>query len=501
MQDIFKSSQWLSSPKAYWTIQYEYKRNGVDMQYRFYWKVWLGSSYAWFYDALTLRLFLNGKQYNITVKGYSETTNGWSYDGTTEWYTVSNKTSGTVPFYAQLYDVSASTTKVTSDSYNLKISPAGATILSAPDFTDEQNPTITYSNPAGNNVTSFQACISFDYSKDDVPYRDDISKTGTSYTFKLTEEERNVLRNGTPGNTRTVIFFLKTVVDGETFYSTVEKTLSIVNANPIFTDSQIVYADENKVLHGITGNVADHQKIVQNQSSLVVAFGAAQGNKGATITEYLLTLNGVTKTISASGTEFPVSVSFGAINSSQNVTLSVTVVDSRGNTTTVEKTITMIAWALPIINATIERENNYEDKTTLRVEASISPVDGKNRIKSITYQYMEVGGGYGSPVPMSNKTDTIISMDKNKEFFFLITVEDEFDYDNKEFYLAKGKFPLFIDTEKFAVGVNEFPEEGEALRVAGGVARFDDGIVLVSASKKFLLSVNDSGVLSITEME
>ena len=51
------------------------------------------------------------------------------------------------------------------------------------------------------------------------------------------------------------------------------------------------------------------------------------------------------------------------------------------------------------------------------------------------------------------------------------------------------------------MGINEFPGENEALRVKGGVARFDEGIVLVSASKKFLLSVNDSGVLQITEIQ
>lgn len=493
MQTIFDSSQWYTSPKAYWTLKYEYRRSGNDMQYRFYWKVWVGSQSHW-YDAFTLRLFLNGTQHDVTVKGV-DSSNGWSYEGTTEWYTVPNKISGTVPFYAQMYNDSAKAVKATSSSYSLNVSPAGATLASAPDFTDEQNPTITYSNPAGNNVTSIQACISFDSSKDDVKYRD-IPKTGTSYTFNLTEEERNVLRNGTLGKTRTVIFYVTTVVGGATFYSTITKTLSIVNANPTFTASQISYTDARKVLFGISGNAEDNQNIVQNQSSLSVTFGAASGNKGAKISQYALSVNGVTKTATASG-----SVSFGEINSSQDVTLSVTVTDSRGFTTTVEKKIKVLAWALPTFSATVVRLNNYEDETHLKVDASISSVDGKNYIKSITYQAMEVGGSYGSPVAIENQTEVIISKDKNKDFFFLITVEDAFDYDNKEIYLAKGKFPLFIDTEKYAVGVNEFPDEGEAMRVAGGVARFDDGIVLVTASKKFLLSVNDSGTLIITEMK
>ena len=116
MQDIFNKSQWLSSPTAYWTIQYEYRRNGVDMQYRFYWKVWLGSSGGWYNNGLQLQMFLNGSPIVVTVKGYTSGTTGWSYDGTTDWYTVANKTSGTTPFYAVLYDTSTSTTKVTSSS-------------------------------------------------------------------------------------------------------------------------------------------------------------------------------------------------------------------------------------------------------------------------------------------------------------------------------------------------------------------------------------------------
>lgn len=493
MQTIFDSSQWYTSPKAYWTLKYEYQRSGRDMQYRFYWKVWVGINSYW-YDAFTLRLFLNGTQYDVFVKGV-DSSKGWSEEGTTGWYTVSNKTSGTVPFYAQMYNDSVPKLCATSASYSLNVSPAEATLVSAPDFTDEQNPTITYSNPAGNNVTSLHACISFDGSMDDVKYRE-ISKTGTSYTFNLTEAEREVLRNGTSGKTRTVTFFLTTVISGVTYYSTLKKTLSIVNADPTFTASQISYTDARKVLFGISGKAEDNQKIVQNQSSLSVTFGAASGNKGAKISQYSLSVNGITKTATASG-----SVSFGEINSSQDVTLSVTVTDSRGFTTTVEKKIKVLAWALPTFSATVVRLNNYEDETHLKVDASISSVDGKNYIKSITYQAMEVGGSYGSPVSIENQTEVVISKDKEKDFFFLITVEDAFDYDNKELYLAKGKFPLFIDTEKYAVGVNEFPEAGEALRVAGGVARFDNGIVLVTASKKFLLSVNDSGTLIITEMK
>lgn len=499
MQDIFNSSQWLSSPIAYWTIQYEYRRSSADMEYRFYWKVWIGAN-SWFNDALTLRLFLNGKQNDVTVKGKT-TSKGWSYEGTTGWYKVANKASGTVPFYAQLFDVSANELKVTSASYSLSVSPSKATLNSAPDFTDENNPTITYSNPSGDQVSSLQVRISFDRNGSNNDSNNfivtrNLPKTNSSYQIKLEESERIALRKAMSTVTsKTIVFYVRTQVGNEVFWSTLDRTFRIENANPSFRADQISYTDANKILSTVTGNQADNQKIVQNKSSLSVTFGAASGIKEASISQYILTLNGVTKTASASGT-----VSFGVVNLSQNATLSLTVKDSRGNTTTVTKSITILPYSVPNITANISRKNNYEDETHLSVVASISSVDGKNSIKSITYQYKENGGSYGSAVSISNNTEYEFSLSKNKAYTFKISVTDTFGSSTKEISLSKGKFPLFIDTEKNAVGVNEFPEEGEALRVGGGVARFDGGIVLVSASKRFLLSVNDNGTLSITEI-
>ena len=70
-----------------------------------------------------------------------------------------------------------------SGSRRLTDIPRNAVIVSAPNFNDEENPTITYNNPAGDIVSSLQACISLTGAAADIPYRD-ISKTGTSYTFE-----------------------------------------------------------------------------------------------------------------------------------------------------------------------------------------------------------------------------------------------------------------------------------------------------------------------------
>ena len=384
-----------------------------------------------------------------------------------------------------------------SGTGNMDLTPIQreATIVAVPDFTDEQNPVITYSSPAGNSVDSLQISIARTplFAGVDTAYRD-VPKTGTSYTFVLTDEERETLRKNVTNQARRIMAVIKTVIADVEYIKTFPVTLTIVNANPVFSADQITYKDTSSAAD-IT---YDNQLIVQNKSSLEVTFSAATGLKYATISKYELTINGVTKEVTESG-----SVDFGKVNSSRDVDLTLTVIDSRGYTTTVTKTITMLSYSAPTMAVTLERLNNYEDETYLTVDASVAYINGRNSTR-VEYGYKQNGGedDYGKLDTIENRIKQTVSCDKNYSYTFYVKVTDAFGtYCEDEFILAKGKFPLFIDTEKNAVGINEFPGENEALRVKGGVARFDEGIVLVSASKKFLLSVNDSGVLQITEIQ
>ena len=494
MVDLFNSVQWYSSPTAYWTIQYEYQRSGANMQYRFAWKVWLKASSAYYNNGLQLQLFVNGTQYNVTVKPYQKENAGWSYSGTTEWYTVA-KTSGSTPFQAKIYDTNTKTIETTSSSYSLVVSATGAEISSVLDFTDEEDGIMFYRNPAGEDVSSLQACISLDGYNDDVPYRD-IDKSATGYAFKFTEEEIATLCEGVSGEKATVWYILKTEIGGAEFISKKSATFTITNANPIFTSSYINYHDGNFETVAITG---DDKLIIQNLSQLVVEWEDAKALKGAEIVSYKVEINGITKTAQNS----PLTI--GAVNSSINVPLTVTATDSRGNSTSATITVTMLDWNVPIFTATVERVNNYEAETHLYVDAEIPSNNGSNVITKITYKLKTSDGVYGDAVEIENRVEEIINCDETKSFVFKITVYDTLGREvSREYQLSKGKFPLFIDTNKNAVGINDFPEGDEALRVSGGVGRFDDGIVIVSSTegstKKFLLSVNDSGTLSVTEI-
>ena len=491
MTTIFDTLRWNDSPVGYWTIKYEYQRNDADMQYRFYWKVWLPGANSWYNNGLQLRLFLNGVQHNVTVKEQNSTLKGWSYEGTTEWYTVPSKYSGTTPFYASLYDTNSYYVQKTSSSYSLATSPCPAVLSSVDAFNDESNPVVKYSNPAGNDVDSLQVCISLTGYLADVPYRE-VSKTGTSYTFMLTEAERNVLRNATTSSTsREVIFVIRTFIDGEAYTHSIKSTVSIVNANPIFDASKITYADTNATVVAITGN---NQHIVQNKSSLSVTVAAGTGNKGASIISYEVAFNERTITIGQPGT-----VNFGAINLSDKKEVSVTVVDSRGNRTTANKDVIVLPYAAPIVDAVLERLNNYEDTTYFTPKVGISSVDNKNTV-TVSYKVKRSDSEFGEPITIQNNVKRSMTCNNQYAFIFSITATDKFETVTKEFVLSKGRFPLFIDTEKNAVGVNEFPGRGEALRVSGGVACFDDGIVLKSANKSFKITIDDNGAFVVTQL-
>lgn len=146
-------------------------------------------------------------------------------------------------------------------SWNLDRIPRQANITGAPNFNDEENPTITYNNPAGNNVQSLEVCISLT-GNPDIPYRP-VDKNGSSYTFNLTPTERDILRKGTTGsNSRQVTFHLKTIVGGNTFFSTATKTLTIINAQPIISPTA---EDINPTTLALTG---DKNKVIRYESNI-----------------------------------------------------------------------------------------------------------------------------------------------------------------------------------------------------------------------------------------
>lgn len=403
----------------------------------------------------TGNLNLNGDSRNFSIKK-EVSKNSWV---TLSSFTItkSHNSDGTGTCYIQgriqgpAGTSQASSVVQGSQTVTLDNIPRQATITSAQNFTDIQNPTIQYTNPAGNSVSSLQACISLTGSQPDIAYRD-ISKTGTSYTFNLTEAERNILRQATPNsNTLAVYFYIKTVINGNTFYSNIAKNMSIVNANPTFSAS---YQDTNSSTVAITTN---NQKIIQNNSTLQINTSNLQALKYAKVSKISVNVNGTVTTQNLSSSQTSATFNIGTLNVSSNLTIPITLTDTRGNTTTNNLTVQVLEWSLPTAIITLERVSNFYTETNLTVNADYSSLDNKNSI-TIQYQIKKVSdSSYGSLVTIQDNVQTQFNADNTYQWNVRVIVTDKLGSTTYNLKLNKGIPISFFDNLLSSIGFNCFP--------------------------------------------
>lgn len=338
--------------------------------------------------------------------------------------------------------------------------PRQANLTAVQNFNDEQNPVITYSNPAGVAVDSLQACISLNGSAD-IAYRD-VSKTGTSYTFNLTTAERNVLRSSIPNsNSRTITFFLRTIISGQIYYSTKTATFSIVNANPAISGQS--YKDNKSSIVAITGN---NQKIVQNQSQLLFSFSSLVANKYATLNRLEITINSVKKTLNLSGSSVSnASLTFGTIDTSSDATANVVLIDSRGNSKSISMSISVYDWKAPTAICKATRQSNFYAPTTVFCDASFASLGGHNTI-SITWLYKEKSASsYTTGGTLSDGGSAVVNLDNEKAWDVRFVVADRIATTTYNLTVEIGIPIWFIDRVKRSIGIGTFPDEVNQLAV------------------------------------
>lgn len=339
------------------------------------------------------------------------------------------------------------TGKVTLDTI-----PRQAQITKASDFNDEENPSFTFSN-AG----AFQISAYLEFAGKTIVRSGLGNATGGTYTFALTEAERTTLRNATTNSkTMAVKYGLQTVIGITTYTQTLEKTMTIVNANP--SVPMIAYFDSNSTTQAITGS---DQRIIRNKSTLVVYVPEATAKKGATISSYSTTINGVTK--AGAGM-----ITIGTVNSATDTELITTVTDSRGNTTTVKKTVTIDDWIAPTASVQLYRVNNFETSSRLKIDSNYSRLNGKNTI-TCQYCYKQVTATtYSAWTAIANNTLTTLSLDNQYEYEVKIRIQDRLsgwiEYIKE---LPKGQPIFFIDTDLNSVGVNCFPTGEKTFEING----------------------------------
>lgn len=339
--------------------------------------------------------------------------------------------------------------------------PRQATITSTENFYDDQNPTVKYSNPAGNAVSSLMVAISLDGGSTAAISFRNVNKTGSSYTFNFTEAERNTLRSAIPNATQTqATFILRTIIGGVEYFSTGQSWLIIRPGGPLIGSKS--YRDNNSTTTAITGN---NQYIIQNKSNLYFSFTGVSAQKYATLTSLTVNINGTVKTATISGTN--ATLNFGTINVNSNVDATVTLTDSRGFVNSSTMTISVYSYALPSVAVSAKRKNNYYAETTIKAgNATISSIGGNNSY-SIVWKYKQStasswtnGGTWDNTGGTATKT-----FDINKAYNVNFVLYDRLSSVSYDVFVDVGIPIFYIDRGYRRIGINTFPTVD--LQVAG----------------------------------
>lgn len=340
---------------------------------------------------------------------------------------------------------------VASGSISLDRIARNATIVTANDFTDETNPTLTYSNPS-----SFACDLSIEFAGGSITRSGAISGAGGSYTMQLTDSERTTLRNASKNSpTLKVVYALKTTIDGTAYYSRAERKMNVVDAAPEL--GAISYEDTNAATVAVTG---DKSRIVQNHSTLAVTVPTATAKKGATIASYTIAFGGISKTVTSSG-----AVSLGAVDVSYSQALTVTTTDSRGFTASRSVQVTVDDYSSPTAVIDLHRLNNFEPTTYITASARYSYLNGKNAV-TITAKFKKVSDpSYGTPIELEDSIQSTVTCDRDSAYDFVVTIADKLESTEYNLTLGKGIPSFFIDTKKSSVGVNCLPSQSDVLQL------------------------------------
>ena len=290
--------------------------------------------------------------------------------------------------------------------------------------------------------------------------------------ISLNETQLNALFNATSNQQKYQIFWLLyTLNNGTSIGNTTTQSRGIINnANPIFTDFD--FADINPITTAVTSS---NQSIVGGVSTLQITIPTtkkATALKGASIVSYIIS----DKAIDYSTSEIKKTIP--QYNSSKIV---VSAVDTRGNTTTVQKTITDFIVYSPIAinqtSATISRTNNIDEETKISFEGTFwnSNFGKVNNSLSVAYKYRLKGSSNAYTTGVTTITPTISNnsfsvtnkailgdtnngFDVSKSYEIIVEVSDKLSVNEIDYTLNPGKNAIEIVGNE-VVKINDIPFE------------------------------------------
>lgn len=409
-----------------------------------------------FYPATDFKVVING----ITV--FSSSSSIDLYNGTVVSgadYAVIHNSDGTKTLEIEIEAKINGSIVRGSSSWELPEINRNAIITSCDNFTDIEDPRVSFLNPNNSTVRiNLKANTVLIASRTETAPR-------SPYTIALTANERDLLRSQTPSsNSMTVIYEIETLLGAETVYTDqASATMRIVEADPTITG--ITYRDTNPDTIAITGIDTE---IIEGNSLLTIDIDTMSAIKGANLARLEVTINGETKSIYLSGSsDFNRSVSIGVVNSSIDLIAEIKVIDTRGNSTTRGLLVDFLSWSLPSALISCNRQGNYFSNTDLTVNAVYSPLNNKNSLL-IQYQYKESSSStWSALVTVANNSTTTINLDNTKSYDIRVILTDLIGSMTYNLSVDIGTPIIFFDKDKRSVGINCLPQDQESLEVNG----------------------------------
>lgn len=289
-------------------------------------------------------------------------------------------------FYSQSYKVTNASGDATLDNNYRK-----ATIVSAPDFTDMDNPLITFNNYKNYPIQfKIENLVTL---TDMIATETFANYNGNSYVFDLTESQREILRTASANySALSVRFTVVSTVEGLQYYSFLDRTMTIVGGEPTFTD--FIHEDIEPKSLALTG---DSSIYIQNLSKCQVTIpldNKMVANKYANPNIYSFSFAGINSKKVYSDVSDVVLDSIQLNYPSKN--LSVSAIDSRNKTTTVDKPLNLISVdrSQSTFSATAARDDFFSNNVAVSCEGDFTPITisgiQKNTI-TITIKHRPVG--------------------------------------------------------------------------------------------------------------
>ena len=420
-------------------VSYDKKRQGADMLYQFYYKIFISdrkgslNPYGTYQNPVKATFTLNGNNvWEKTTQGNQ----GWSFEYTSDWITVSNKTSGTTPFKFTIKDtINTGWCNYTSSTYSLVVDPAGSDIGAVANFNIGNAITVP--------ITKYASMYDVLVVKIGSTTIKTINNASSPTTITFTSSELNTIYNLTTEVQSTIFTFeLTTYEDSSkaTIVGTTKSTTArgyIVGSYPLI--NSITFEDTNSTTVALTGNSST---MVRYMSNVKVSVSASGVNK-ATIKS--ITINNTTA-----------SNGIVTFNSASSNSFEVKVVDSRGFPTTQTKTMTMIDYVPLTLSANVYRDEPTNGKVVIDYSGNYfnGSFGSVSNTLTVQYRYIEKGGSWDNvnwitlnPNIYSNNTYeqviTIEGFDYQKQYVFQVRATDKLSSPEPSVAnITKGK-PIF----------------------------------------------------------